>query len=73
MSKPTDEDLRDRFLNTLNLGIEGRKNHAWISEATHALAIDIRNRCPDGHDLAMAIRALEEVRMKVKMAIGFDS
>ncbi len=69
--KPSDSELDNRFrshkpdLGAINL-------HATVTEATLALAKQLRDICPDGRNLSLALTHLEDVRMRANAAIACD-
>jgi len=70
--KPTDADLENRFRYkrpteaTIPL-------HAQVTESTLALAKQLRDICPDGRNLSLALTHLEDVRMRANAAIACDT
>ncbi len=72
MSKPTDDELRRRFFyhrpttNTL-------PRFDAVNEATFALAKLLRDTCPEGRNLSLALTHLEDVRMRANAAIACDT
>jgi hypothetical protein len=67
--KPTDDDLDNRF-RYHRPGPDAIAKHAQVTELTLALAKQIRDICPDGRDLSLALTYLEEVRMRANAAIA---
>ena len=67
--KPTDQELDDRFLyhkpDTAAIA-----RHGAVTEATLALAKQLRDWCPEGRNLALALTHLEDVRMRANAAIA---
>lgn len=70
--KPTDQDLDNRFRyhRPTPVAID---LHAQVTELTLALAKQIRDICPDGRNLSLALTHLEDVRMRANAAIACDS
>ncbi len=71
MAKPTDADLENRFLYHKPTP-EKVEAHARVSQETLNLAKILRDICPDGRNLAVALTELENVRMRANMAIACD-
>ena len=71
MPKPTDDELRNRFGHH-KADVETRDQQVWVSEATLTLAMSLRTRCPVGRNLALALTALEDVRMRAIAAMACD-
>lgn len=71
MPKPTDSDLDNRFRSHTTTA-ESRAKHTQATEATLALAKLLRDICPDGRDLSIALTHLEEVRMRANAAIASE-
>lgn len=72
MTKPTDAELDNRF--RYHKGdAERAKKHDRVTEATLALAKELRDLCPDGRNLALALTHLEDVRMRANAALACDS
>lgn len=75
MPKPSpmsDDDLKNRF------GYHAGNphtipKHEQIRELTFELAKKIRDICPPGRNLSLAITHLEDVRMRANAAIACDS
>lgn len=72
MTKPNDEDLENRFLYHKPAG-DAVAKHAQVSELTLELAKRLRDICPDGRNLSLAMTHLEDVRMRANAAIACDS
>lgn len=69
---PTREELVRRFVYHPPRDPQAVKNHETVSTLTLALAIDLCKICPPGRNLALALTALEEVRMRANAAIAVD-
>lgn len=70
--KPTDDDLDNRF-RYHRPGPDAIAKHAQVTELTLALAKQIRDICPDGRNLSLALTHLEDVRMRANAAIACDA
>jgi hypothetical protein len=68
----SDENLRNRFFYHPPKGPKQVKAHEEVSELTFALACRLRDLCPPGRNLAIALTALEDVRMRANAAIACD-
>lgn len=68
--KPTDEDLENRFRYHPPKDQEQKDRHARVTEATLALAKELRDLCPEGRNLSLALTELETVRMRANAAIA---
>jgi len=70
--KPTDTELDNRFRyhrpTTTSIAL-----HAKVTESTLALAKLLRDICPDGLNLSLALTHLEDVRMRANAAIACDT
>lgn len=72
MPKPTDQELDNRFRYhrptpaTVPL-------HERVTETTLALAKVLRDTCPEGRNLSLALTLLEDVRMRANAAIACDT
>ncbi len=72
MTKPTDDELRNRFLYH-KADAAATALHQWVSHVTLVLAQELRDRCPAGRNLSLALTALEDVRMRANAAIACDT
>lgn len=72
MAKPTNEELTNRF-NYHKPTAEKITLHAQVTELTLGLALKLRDLCPEGRNLALALTHLEDVRMRANAAIACDS
>ena len=72
MPKPTDAELDNRF-RYHRPGPLAREKHETVTESTLHLAKVIRDVCPAGRNLSLALTALEGVRMRANAAIACDS
>lgn len=70
--KPTDEELDNRF-RYHRPDAEAIAKHADVTESTLALAKKLRDICPEGRNLAIALTHLEDVRMRANAAIACGS
>lgn len=70
--KPTDQELDNRFRyhrptqDAIDL-------HGQVTEDTLALAKKLRDICPEGRNLSLALTHLEDVRMRANAAIACDT
>lgn len=71
--KPTDPELEGRFRYHPPKTASRVKKHEAVTERTLALAKELRDICPNGRNLAIALTALEEVRMRANAALACDS
>lgn len=69
MAKPTDDELRNRFLSH-RAGEDAAKDHVSVSELCLQLSFKLRDICPEGRQLSLSLTALEEVRMRANSAIA---
>lgn len=69
---PTEAELRKRFFFKPPRDEQAVKNHQDASSLTFALALELTRICPPGRNLALALTALEEVRMRANAAIAVD-
>lgn len=69
---PTKEELRKRFFFKPPRDEQAIQNHEAMSHLTYELACELVRRCPPGRNLALALTALEEVRMRGNAAIAVD-
>ena len=72
-SKPTDDELRNRFIYHPPPNKERIDAHARVSEHCLLLAMDLRDTCPPGRNLSLALTHLEDVRMRANAALACDS
>ena len=72
MPKPTDEELDNRFRYHRPTA-EAVPKHEQVTELTLALAKQLRDICPEGRNLSIALTELESVRMRANAAIACDS
>lgn len=70
--KPTDDELDNRFRYHRPTP-EAIALHAEVTESALALAKKLRDICPGGRNLALALTHLEDVRMRANAAIACDS
>lgn len=70
--RPTDAELDNRF-RYHRPDAAAIALHAEVTEATLALAKKIRDLCPEGRNLALALTHLEDVRMRANAAIACDA
>lgn len=69
---PTEAELRKRFFFHPPRDKQAIQNHEDVSQSTFALAVKLCAICPPGRNLALALTALEEVRMRANAAIAVD-
>lgn len=67
---PSDAELEGRFRYHPPTTDDQRLRHTLVSEKTLELAKLLRDICPDGRDLSLALTYLEEVRMRGNAAIA---
>ena len=72
MPKPTDSDLDNRF-RYHKPDAERAQKHEQVTELTLALAKQLRDLCPDGRNLSIAMTHLEDVRMRANAALACGS
>lgn len=72
-SKPTDAEIENRFRYHPPKTETRRNAHAAVTERTLALALELRDICPPGRGLSMALTKLEEARMWANQALACDS
>lgn len=72
-SKPTDDELRQRFFYHPPPNQARIDAHAKVSQLCFDLAVELRDTCPNGRNLALALTALEDVRMRGNAALACDS
>lgn len=71
--KPSDEELRNRFLYHAPPDQARVDAHAAVSDRCLILAQTLRDICPVGRNLALCLTALEDVRMRANAALACDS
>lgn len=69
MPKPTDEELDNRF-RYHKPDPDQIQRHASVTELTLQLAKELRDLCPEGRNLSLALTHLEDVRMRANAAIA---
>lgn len=67
--KPTDEELDNRF-RYHKPDAEKSQRHSAVTELTLQLAKELRDLCPEGRNLSLALTHLEDVRMRANAAIA---
>lgn len=72
-SKPTYEELHNRFSYHQPPDQDRRDRHDMVSSTCLALAERMCELCPAGRNLALALTHLEDVRMRANAAIACDS
>lgn len=72
MPKPTVDEIRKRFFFRRPRDEQAIANHEAVSELTFDLAVKLIEICPEGRNLALALTALEDVRMRANAAIAVD-
>ena len=70
--KPTDAELDNRFRYHKPTP-ESLKLHETVTESTLTLAKLLRDTCPEGRNLSLALTHLEDVRMRANAAIACGS
>ena len=70
--KPSDTELDNRFRHHPP-DAERVQKHAAVTELTLQLAKELRDLCPNGRNLALALTHLEDVRMRANAALACDS
>lgn len=73
MSKPSDEELDNRFIYHPSANEARLAAHVAVSQNCLEWAKWIRDTCPPGRNLALALTALEDVRMRANAALACDS
>lgn len=73
MTKPTDAELENRFTYHAPPNQERIDAHAQVSTWCLDLARWLRDSCPEGRNLALALTHLEDVRMRANAALACDS
>lgn len=73
MSKPTDTELENRFFYHPPPNQARVDAHSEVSDRCLFLAIKLRDLCPEGRNLSLALTALEDVRMRANAALACDS
>lgn len=63
------DEIRRRFTYVAPTD-ETRPKHERVNESTLALALELDELLPDGREKALAITALEEVKMRANQAIA---
>ena len=71
MVKPTDAELTDRFLYH-HPDAQAIPLHERVSQLMLATAKEIRDICPEGRNLSLALTALEDARMRANAAIAIE-
>lgn len=69
---PTENELHKRFFFHRPRDDEAVRRHELVSALTFELACKLCTICPPGRNLALALTALEEVRMRANAAIAVD-
>ena len=70
--KPTDTELDNRFRYRKPTA-DAILLHSKVTESTLALAKQLRDICPEGRNLSLALTHLEDVRMRANAAIACDT
>lgn len=73
VSKPTGVELEKRFFYQPPPDKARIDAHARVSRLTFDLATDLVEFIPEGRNLALALTALEDVRMRANAALACDS
>lgn len=71
--KPTNAELRNRFLYHPPPNQERVDAHAVVSKRCLSMAFFLRKVCPEGRNLSIALTLLEDVRMRANSALACDS
>ena len=71
--KLTDAELHNRFIYHSPPNQQRRDAHASVSDACLNLALFLRDLCPMGRNLSLALTHLENVRMRANAALACDS
>ncbi len=71
--KPSDGELRNRFIYHPPPNQARIDAHSEVSKITCAMAIHLRDICPAGRNLSLALTHLEDVRMRANAALACDS
>lgn len=71
MPKPTDKELENRFIYHRPTE-EKVRLHNTVQHETLVLAKTLRDICPEGRNLSLALTHLEDVRMRANAAIACD-
>ncbi len=71
MTKPTDAELDNRFIYHRPTP-EKVTAHETVTQETLKLAKILRDVCPEGRNLSIALTELESVRMRANAAIACD-
>ena len=71
--KPSEDELRDRFVHNPISNPELLAAHIHASSKCLGLARWIRDTCPAGRNLDLALDHLEDVRTRVNAALARDS
>lgn len=69
---PSVEELRKRFFFHPPRDDEAKFKHSQVSKLAFDHACELVLLCPPGRNLALALTALEEVRMRANAAIAVD-
>lgn len=69
MPKLTDEELTNRFVYHAPTD-ENKVRHAEITKLCLELAKRLRDICPEGRNLSIALTELESVRMRANAAVA---
>ena len=72
MPKPSNTDLENRFIYHPG-NPERNHKHGQVSMLTLQLAKELRDLCPEGRNLSLALTHLEDVRMRANAALACDS
>ena len=70
-AKPTDAELENRFIYHRPTGAKVEA-HERVTQLTLALAKQLRDICPEGRNLSLALTHLEDVRMRANASIACD-
>lgn len=73
LQPPTDAEIERRFHFQRPPNQDRIDRHDKVSHLTCELAKQIRDICPPGRNLALALTALEDVRMRANAALATES
>ena len=68
---PTPQQIHNRF--TYHAASpKTRRLHELVSDSCEAMALQVTNTCEESREQAMALTAMEEVRMRWNQAVAMD-
>lgn len=71
--KPTDDELHNRFVYHPPKTKTRIDKHEEVTAVTLACARRLRDICPGGRNLSLALTAIEDARMRANAALACDS